>query len=173
MQCFARRRDEIGPAVVSRIRASAVGVRPRVGQQSSGKRKIIIDQDAAGPGGTDQQSILLADPVSANRSSRHHRRDRRRLAQRGSRAHAAHAGNHRTHRYSGCAGSRVSAGAAQRGNRTLGAAVRLRPVGGSVDSAALSSGRSVGRYAGGKAHHQTAGRRRGAFSGAHGPQVSA
>jgi len=29
------------------------------GQQSSGKRKIIIDQDAAGPGGTDQQAILL------------------------------------------------------------------------------------------------------------------
>lgn len=28
-------------------------------QQSSVKRKIIIDQDAAGPGGTDQQSILL------------------------------------------------------------------------------------------------------------------
>jgi len=28
-------------------------------QQSSGRRKIIIDQDAAGPGGTDQQSILL------------------------------------------------------------------------------------------------------------------
>ena len=28
-------------------------------QQSSGKREIIIDQDAAGPGGTDQQSILL------------------------------------------------------------------------------------------------------------------
>jgi purine nucleosidase len=28
-------------------------------QQSSGKRRIIIDQDAAGPGGTDQQSILL------------------------------------------------------------------------------------------------------------------
>ena len=28
-------------------------------QQSSPKRKIIIDQDAAGPGGTDQQSILL------------------------------------------------------------------------------------------------------------------
>ena len=28
-------------------------------QQSSGKRKIIIDQDAAGPGGTDQQAILL------------------------------------------------------------------------------------------------------------------
>ena len=27
--------------------------------QTSGKRKIIIDQDAAGPGGTDQQSILL------------------------------------------------------------------------------------------------------------------
>ena len=29
------------------------------GQQNPGKRKIIIDQDAAGPGGTDQQSILL------------------------------------------------------------------------------------------------------------------
>src|ERR1700722_3679532 len=28
-------------------------------QQSSERRKIIIDQDAAGPGGTDQQSILL------------------------------------------------------------------------------------------------------------------
>src|SRR6266567_7577433 len=28
-------------------------------QQSSGKRKIIVDQDAAGPAGTDQQSILL------------------------------------------------------------------------------------------------------------------
>ena len=28
-------------------------------QQSSARRKIIIDQDAAGPGGTDQQSILL------------------------------------------------------------------------------------------------------------------
>jgi purine nucleosidase len=27
--------------------------------QSSGKRKVIIDQDAAGPGGTDQHSILL------------------------------------------------------------------------------------------------------------------
>jgi purine nucleosidase len=32
---------------------------PALGQQSSGKRKIIIDQDAAGPAGTDQQSILL------------------------------------------------------------------------------------------------------------------
>ena len=28
-------------------------------QQGSGKRKIILDQDAAGPGGTDQQSMLL------------------------------------------------------------------------------------------------------------------
>jgi purine nucleosidase len=32
---------------------------PAWSQASSGKRKIIIDQDAAGPGGTDQQSILL------------------------------------------------------------------------------------------------------------------
>ncbi len=32
---------------------------PSAGQQQSSKRKIIIDQDAAGPAGTDQQSILL------------------------------------------------------------------------------------------------------------------
>ena len=32
---------------------------PSWGLQGSTKRKIIIDQDAAGPGGTDQQSILL------------------------------------------------------------------------------------------------------------------
>src|SRR5882762_7181385 len=30
-----------------------------LGASGEGKRKIIIDQDAAGPGGTDQQSILL------------------------------------------------------------------------------------------------------------------
>ncbi len=30
-----------------------------VAQESSGKRKIVIDQDAAGPAGTDQQSMLL------------------------------------------------------------------------------------------------------------------
>ncbi len=32
---------------------------PSFAQQPSGKRKVIIDQDAAGPAGTDQQSILL------------------------------------------------------------------------------------------------------------------
>jgi purine nucleosidase len=32
---------------------------PALGQPSSGKQKIIIDQDAAGPAGTDQQSVLL------------------------------------------------------------------------------------------------------------------
>jgi len=32
---------------------------PSLSQQQTGKRKIIIDQDAAGPAGTDQQSILL------------------------------------------------------------------------------------------------------------------
>lgn len=32
---------------------------PSFSQQPSGKRKIIIDQDAAGPAGTDQQSMLL------------------------------------------------------------------------------------------------------------------
>lgn len=32
---------------------------PSWGQASSGKRKVIIDQDALGPGGSDQQAILL------------------------------------------------------------------------------------------------------------------
>lgn len=32
---------------------------PSMAQQNSEKRMVIIDQDAAGPGGTDQQSILL------------------------------------------------------------------------------------------------------------------
>jgi purine nucleosidase len=32
---------------------------PAFGQPSSRKQKIIIDQDAAGPAGTDQQSVLL------------------------------------------------------------------------------------------------------------------
>src|SRR5579872_3342495 len=32
---------------------------PSWGQHADARRKIIIDQDAAGPGGTDQQSILL------------------------------------------------------------------------------------------------------------------
>jgi len=37
----------------------AFGCLPCSGQQHTAKRKIIIDQDAAGPAGTDQQSILL------------------------------------------------------------------------------------------------------------------
>ena len=32
--------------------------------QGQDKRKIIIDQDAAGPAGTDQQAILLLDPIA-------------------------------------------------------------------------------------------------------------
>jgi purine nucleosidase len=36
-----------------------LGCLPCWGQSLAGKRKIIIDQDAAGPAGTDQQSILL------------------------------------------------------------------------------------------------------------------
>jgi inosine-uridine nucleoside N-ribohydrolase len=37
----------------------SVSCSPGWSQQSPGRRKIIIDQDAAGPGGTDQQAILL------------------------------------------------------------------------------------------------------------------
>src|SRR5258707_7468914 len=93
-------------------------------QQTSGKRKIIIDQDAAGPGGTDQQSILLlvqsppVGSVSANRSPRRDRGHRRCVAQGGSGAHPAYAGNHWTHGHSSCAGRRVSTGAAQGGDGT-------------------------------------------------------
>ena len=39
--------------------ATVVGLIPCSAQSQPEKRKIIIDQDAAGPGGTDQQSILL------------------------------------------------------------------------------------------------------------------
>jgi inosine-uridine nucleoside N-ribohydrolase len=44
---------------LSLVAALLVLCLPCWGQQPSAKRKIIIDQDAAGPGGTDQQSILL------------------------------------------------------------------------------------------------------------------
>jgi len=44
---------------LSLVAALLVLCLPCCGQQSSAKRKIIIDQDATGPGGTDQQSILL------------------------------------------------------------------------------------------------------------------
>jgi purine nucleosidase len=46
-------------ARLSLVAALFVLCLPCWGQQPSAKRKIIIDQDAAGPGGTDQQSILL------------------------------------------------------------------------------------------------------------------
>jgi inosine-uridine nucleoside N-ribohydrolase len=36
-----------------------MSVLPALSQESSAKRKILIDQDAAGPAGTDQQSMLL------------------------------------------------------------------------------------------------------------------
>ena len=52
-----------GLQVKLRLRRIAVAILlltclPAWSQQSSGKRKIIIDQDAAGPGGSDQQAIL-------------------------------------------------------------------------------------------------------------------
>ncbi len=46
-------------ARLSLVAALFVFCLPCGGQQPSARRKIIIDQDAAGPGGTDQQSILL------------------------------------------------------------------------------------------------------------------
>ena len=52
-----------GLQVRLRLRRIAIAVLlltclPGWSQQSSGKRKVIIDQDAAGPGGSDQQAIL-------------------------------------------------------------------------------------------------------------------
>jgi purine nucleosidase len=52
-----------GLQVRFRLRRIAIAVLlltclPGWSQQSSGKRKVIIDQDAAGPGGSDQQAIL-------------------------------------------------------------------------------------------------------------------
>src|SRR5246127_4617139 len=41
------------------LAAFALASFPAWAQQNPSKRRIIIDQDAAGPGGTDQQSILL------------------------------------------------------------------------------------------------------------------
>lgn len=47
------------PAIGSLILLCALFCASVSAQQASGRRKIIIDQDAAGPAGTDQQSILL------------------------------------------------------------------------------------------------------------------
>src|SRR5579862_106102 len=41
------------------VAALLVSSLPSWAQHADARRKIIIDQDAAGPGGTDQQSILL------------------------------------------------------------------------------------------------------------------
>jgi len=45
--------------VIALIAISYMCVLSVFAQQVSDKRKIIIDQDAAGPAGTDQQSMLL------------------------------------------------------------------------------------------------------------------
>lgn len=52
------------PSISQLLRLSILGCLlvasfPGMAQQNAEKRKVIIDQDAAGPGGTDQQSILL------------------------------------------------------------------------------------------------------------------
>ena len=62
MRAVARSRDrEIKMKKLSRICLLAAGVLLTLCLASWGqeKRKIIIDQDAAGPAGTDQQSMLL------------------------------------------------------------------------------------------------------------------
>ena len=69
------------------------------------KRKIIIDQDAAGPAGTDQQSMLLLDPVATDRGLGYHGSDRRSMAQRRIGAHFAHARTHWANGHSRRAGA--------------------------------------------------------------------
>jgi len=96
----------------------------RSGRSRAGRNRSTVDP-AAGA-------------ITADQSSRCDRGHGRCLAQRGSRAHPAHAGDYRAHGHPGCARGRVSAGAAQGRNRTLGAAIRLRIVGGSMDAATIS-----------------------------------
>src|SRR5437016_5829961 len=81
------------------------------------KRKIIIDQDAAGPAGTDQQSILLLiqSPQTEVLGITVVTGDQWLKAEV---AHTLRTRNHSAYRYSRCAGSGVSAGAAKRGNRS-------------------------------------------------------
>src|ERR1700739_2258245 len=50
------RRNKTWVWVLAAILAGSASL---LGEQSSAKRKIIMHHDAAGPGGTDQQSILL------------------------------------------------------------------------------------------------------------------
>src|ERR1700676_5042523 len=57
---LVHRGDEMRLVRLRRIRIAVLLLTclPGWSQQSSGKRKIIIDQDASGPGGSDQQAIL-------------------------------------------------------------------------------------------------------------------
>src|SRR5271167_1548250 len=88
------------------------------------KRKIIIDEDAAGPAGTAQQSILLLiqSPQTEVLGITVVTGDQWLKAEV---AHTlrmlAHARTHRTNRHSGRARSGVPPGSAKTGNGTLGA----------------------------------------------------
>ena len=64
------------------------------------RRKIIINQDCSGPGGSNMQTLARPDAIPASRSLRHHRRQRQRLARRRSRPHPPPARNYRPHRHS-------------------------------------------------------------------------
>ena len=68
-------------------------------QEHSPKRKVIIDQDAAGPAGTDQQSMLLLIQSPQTEVLGITVVTGRRMAERRSRAHLAHAGDHRAQRH--------------------------------------------------------------------------
>ena len=126
-------------------------------QQPSARRKIIIDQDASGPAGTDQQAILLlvqspqtevlgVTVVTGDAWLKEEVAHTLRMLEIIGRTDIPVVPR-----------SRVSAGQAQGRNGTLAAAIRLGSVAGCVDSAALPRAGSTGRNARGQAHHQTGG----------------
>ena len=120
------------------------------------KRKIIIDQDAAGPAGTDQQSMLLliqspqTDVLGITVVT----------GDAWLKSEVAH--TLRMLELIGRTDIPVVPGAeyplvrTKRRDRTLGAALRLLHLAGRLDSQVLSSAGPVGRYAGRQAHRQAA-----------------
>ena len=137
------------------------------------KRKVIIDQDAAGPAGTDLQSTLLliqspdtevlgitvvTGDMWLNSEVAHTLRMLELIGRtdipRGQR-------------------SGVSTGSAEGRDRTSRAAIWSVRMAGSMDTALVPSAGSVGRHAGGQADDEGDRRGRCPFPAAHGSQVSA
>src|SRR5258708_28998763 len=79
-------------------------------------RKVVINQDCSGPGGSNMQTLLTLIQSPQGGSAGHNRRQRKPMARRRGRAYSATAGANWPHRHSGRAGSRISAGASPSGS---------------------------------------------------------